>query len=88
MHIERLVRMANAIADFFAAEPDHAQAVQGTAAHINKFWEPRMRRQILVHLEAGGEGLLPLVREALALVPPPTLSPPHPAPRDSATHPS
>jgi formate dehydrogenase subunit delta len=62
--------------------------VQGTAAHINKFWEPRMRRQILGHLEAGGEGLVPLVREALALVPPPAASQLPDAPRDTATHPS
>ena len=75
MHIERLVRMANAIGDFFAAEPENEQAVKGAAAHFEKFWEPRMRRQILSHLDVGGEGLTPLVREALSRLAPPNHGP-------------
>ena len=31
-----------------------------------KFWDPRMRKAILAHLDAGGAGLDPEVREALA----------------------
>ncbi len=61
----KLVRMANQIADFFAAEPVHADAVAGVAGHLRKFWDPRMRRQILEVLDAGGDGMRPLVREAL-----------------------
>jgi formate dehydrogenase subunit delta len=66
MDIHNLVHMANRIGDFFAAMPDRAEALDGVATHIRKFWEPRMRRQILEHLDAAqGAGLSDLVREAL-----------------------
>jgi formate dehydrogenase subunit delta len=64
---QRLVYMANQIARFFAAQP-HDRAVAGIAEHIAKFWDPRMRQHIRAHLAAGGEGLDPLAREAVALL--------------------
>jgi formate dehydrogenase subunit delta len=33
--------------------------------HLQKFWTPRMRRQIVEHLQQGGEGLEDLPREAV-----------------------
>ncbi|MCM2396290.1 formate dehydrogenase subunit delta [Rhizobium sp. S95] len=60
---EKIVRMANQIATFFLSQPE-AVRVEGVANHINKFWEPRMRRQLFEHIDKGGEGLLPLVIEA------------------------
>ncbi|EAQ04974.1 NAD-dependent formate dehydrogenase, delta subunit [Pseudooceanicola batsensis HTCC2597] len=63
MSPEKMVTMANQIATFFASQPGDDQALR-TAAHINDFWDPRMRRHLLDHLAAGGEGLKPLVREA------------------------
>jgi len=71
MSAESLVRMANDIGHFFAAEPKRADAVAGIANHIRRFWDPRMRRQIAGHLAAGGEGLDELAREAIASLPPP-----------------
>ncbi|HKE48908.1 MAG TPA: formate dehydrogenase subunit delta [Rhodanobacteraceae bacterium] len=65
MNIERLVDMVNDIANFFASEPDHAAAIAGVAGHLRKFWEPRMRKQIIAHLEAGGHGLSDLGREGV-----------------------
>ncbi|GAA0717557.1 formate dehydrogenase subunit delta [Dokdonella soli] len=65
MSVERLVQMANDIANFFASDPDHAAAVSGVATHIRRYWEPRMRRQIHAHLDAGGAGLSDLAREAV-----------------------
>ena len=38
---------------------------RGTAEHIKKFWDPRMRLAIFAHLKAGGAGLDPAVRQAL-----------------------
>ena len=64
--VEQLVKMANDIAAFFRSEPDHASAVAGFAAHIRRYWEPRMRRQIHAHLAAGGAGLDALAREGVA----------------------
>jgi hypothetical protein len=64
---ERLVYMANQMARFFVSQK-HDQAVAGLADHIVKFWDPRMKAMIAAHLTAGGEGLEPLAREALAVV--------------------
>jgi len=64
---DKLIRMANQIATFFLSQPDSVRA-EGVATHINKFWEPRMRRHLFEHLDAGGEGLLPLVIEASTLI--------------------
>jgi formate dehydrogenase subunit delta len=57
--------MANQIGRFFVSE-DQATAVDAIADHLRKFWDPRMRAEIVAHLEAGGEGLDPAVREAVA----------------------
>jgi formate dehydrogenase subunit delta len=65
VNIERLVAMANDIANYFAAEPDHALAVEGIRDHLTKFWDPVMRRQLKAHVTAGGDDLLPLAREAV-----------------------
>jgi len=60
---DKLVRMANQIGTFFLSKP-HDEGVAGVAEHINKFWEPRMRRQFFEIVDAGGDGLLPIVMEA------------------------
>jgi formate dehydrogenase subunit delta len=66
MSIEHLVRMANDIADYFRSEPDQALAVEGVSNHLKKFWDPRMRRQILSHWrDHGGEGLSELAQAAV-----------------------
>jgi len=72
MDTGNLVRMANRIGDFFEAMPDRAEALDGVAGHIRKFWEPRMRSQLLDFLaqhpdgDAGNVRLHPLVLEAVA----------------------
>lgn len=67
MHIENLVKMANQIGGFFEAMPDREEALGDIAAHIKKFWEPRMKRAFLAHIDAtSGEGLDPIVLEAVA----------------------
>jgi formate dehydrogenase subunit delta len=69
MSPDKLVYMANQIGKFFASQGE-AQAVAGIANHLEKFWDPRMRRAITAHLEAGGAGLDPLVRRAVAALMP------------------
>ena len=67
MNPERLVAMANDIANFFAAEPDSQTAISGVADHLKRFWDPRMRKQIVAHLrERGGAGLSALASAAVA----------------------
>ncbi len=65
MNIDRLVRMANDIGNFFKSEPDHAVAVDGIASHIKRFWDPRMRKEIIAHVDGGGDGLSDLAKEAV-----------------------
>jgi formate dehydrogenase subunit delta len=64
MSPDKLVMMANQIGKFFASQGPKA-AVPGIAEHIRKFWEPRMREAIFAHLDEGGTGLDPLVKQAL-----------------------
>ena len=64
MSLDKLIYMANQIGKFFASQGQQ-QAVAGTADHIKKFWDPRMRAAIFAHLDAGGAGLDPIVREAV-----------------------
>lgn len=63
MSPEKMVMMANQIAAFFASQPGNGQAAS-VAAHINDFWDPRMRQQLLDHVAAGRGGLDPLVIRA------------------------
>jgi formate dehydrogenase subunit delta len=65
MSPDRLIYMANQIGKFFQSQGND-KAVPGIAEHLRKFWEPRMRTAILAHLDAGGSGLDPEVREAVA----------------------
>jgi formate dehydrogenase subunit delta len=64
MSLDKLVYMANQIGKFFESQ-GREQAVAGTADHIKKFWDPRMRAAIFAHVDAGGDGLDPVVRAAL-----------------------
>jgi len=63
----KLVYMANQIATFFKTQPESG-AAQGVATHINKFWEPRMRRQLFEILEKQDNGLDALVLQAVPLI--------------------
>jgi formate dehydrogenase subunit delta len=66
LDLDNLIVMANRIGHFFEAQPDREEALAGIADHVKKFWEPRMRVQILaaVGTEAGA-GLSDIVSAAL-----------------------
>jgi formate dehydrogenase subunit delta len=68
MRAERLVSMANDIGAFFNAEPDKTEAAKAIANHLRRFWDPRMRREIIKHYREGGRGLDDLVRSAVQLL--------------------
>jgi formate dehydrogenase subunit delta len=65
--MDTLVRMANQIADFFKIQPGD-EAVAGTADHIRRFWDPRMRAMMTQHLAHGGAGLNPIALKATQIV--------------------
>jgi len=67
MHIDSLIRMANQIGVFFEAMPDRAEALDGIVQHLTRFWNPRMRRELLAHVDGGaGAGLKSIVADAIS----------------------
>lgn len=66
MDAKKLVKMANEIGAFFQAEPDRQAALDGVAGHLKRFWDPRMRRELLRWVdEQAGAGLSPIVLDAI-----------------------
>ena len=66
MNIDLLVKMANEISAFFAAESAPGEAAQAVAQHLRRYWEPRMRRQIIAHVrDNAGAGLTDLARRGV-----------------------
>ena len=64
--IDNLVRMANQIGDFFGTMKDRRQSLEEIAAHLRRFWEPRMRAALLAHLDRdAGAGLSDIVLDSL-----------------------
>lgn len=70
MKIERLIRMANDIGNFFNAESDKALAAEGVRLHITRSWEPRMRKTLIAYAQADGSALDPIVKVAIAKLDP------------------
>lgn len=62
--IDKLVMMANQIARNLAVQGE-AKAVAGTADHIARFWDPRMRAAIIAHAAECGDDLVPAARAAV-----------------------
>lgn len=67
MATDKLVRMANQIATFFATQPGQDQA-ERVAAHLRDFWAPEMRAALKAQAAADAAGLDALVRRALPLI--------------------
>ena len=67
MDSDKMVRQANQIAQYFSVYPQ-ARAEEGVRGHIRKFWEPRMRAQLIEHYDNGGDGFHPLVSTAVAAI--------------------
>ena len=66
MNVEHLTRMANQIGTFYDAMPDREQAKADIVSHLQRFWEPRMRRALLQDVDArAGAGLSPMLAEAI-----------------------
>jgi formate dehydrogenase subunit delta len=54
----KLVKMVNEIASFFESDPDRDAVLEAVASHLKRFWDPRMRLQIVRFVdEEGGAGL-------------------------------
>jgi formate dehydrogenase subunit delta len=64
---DKLVYMANQIAGFFAAQGPE-RAVPAVADHLNKFWDPDMRKDFLRLAQQPEVQLHALVRQAVPLI--------------------
>ncbi len=61
MSPEKLAYMANQIGTFFLSQT-REDCVASITDHLRKFWDPRMRRDLLAHLD--DVQLDPMVRQA------------------------
>ena len=67
MDTTRLAAMANQIAAFFATQRGQSGALE-VADHLRKFWEPRMRADLMTRIDSDGAeaaGLSPLAAAAM-----------------------
>jgi formate dehydrogenase subunit delta len=79
-----MVKMINEISAFWASEAsDPKAAAASVATHLRRYWDPRMRRQIVAHYHAGGGGLCDIGREAVGI-----LAAPQPAAAPEASQPT
>jgi len=51
MNIDLLIKMANQISEFFQGVTDPTQAASDVATHLTRYWDPRMRKQIVAYCE-------------------------------------
>ncbi len=74
MNPAKLGKMANEIAAFFDPAPtgragdlsEQAVAMDGFVGHLQRFWDPRMRRELIAWVDGGGgEELSALVKQAI-----------------------
>ena len=69
MNIDLLIKMVNEIGDFFAGTAEPPEATRAVANHLKRYWEPRMRAQMIAYYEQRqGAGLSDLARSAVALL--------------------
>ena len=68
MNVDHMVKMANEIGAFFASDSPPGQAPKDVANHLKRFWDPRMRREIVAHYRLGGAGLSDLALSAVGLL--------------------
>ncbi|MFI7020196.1 formate dehydrogenase subunit delta [Streptomyces sp. NPDC050164] len=61
------LRMANDIARNLGHLPGE-EAAEAIAGHIGRFWDPRMRARLNAFVDAGADGLDPLVVSAVKLL--------------------
>lgn len=66
MRAQYIIKQANQIASFYESMPDAAQSLRDFVTHVTKFWDPRMR-QDLINVMQGPESATAheMVRQAV-----------------------
>jgi len=68
MNIDNLIKMANEITAFWEGEAGDKAAAE-VAVHFRRYWEPRMRQQMITYYEERqGAGLSDVAKQAVALL--------------------
>ena len=68
MNIDHLIKMANEITSFWEGEAGEKAAAE-VATHLRRYWEPRMRQQMIAYYEERqGAGLTEVAKRAVALL--------------------
>jgi formate dehydrogenase subunit delta len=62
---EHLVKMAGDIAAFFASQGDSEAAIRGIVTHLERFWDPSMRRKLIRIVRESPAGVPEAVRAAV-----------------------
>ena len=69
MNLDLLIKMANEIGEFFTGASPPEQAAKDVANHLRRYWEPRMRKQMLDYYEQRqGAGLSDVAKQAVGLL--------------------
>jgi formate dehydrogenase subunit delta len=69
MNIDLLIKMANEITAFWEGEVGSEKAPGEVATHLKRYWEPRMRAQMIGYFEQRqGAGLNDVAKAAVALL--------------------
>ena len=69
MNIDLLIKMANQITSFWEGELGQDAAATEVATHLRRYWEPRMRAQMITYYEERqGSGLNDVAKKAVALL--------------------
>ena len=69
MNIDLLIKMANQITSFWEGEVGEQAAAAEVATHLRRYWEPRMRAQMITYCEERqGSGLNDVARKAVGLL--------------------
>ncbi|NBA96919.1 hypothetical protein GUY40_18570 [Pseudomonas sp. R5(2019)] len=65
MSTDNLIKMANQIAQYFASEPESEQAVLGVRQHLQSFWTPAMRSELMAWQmeQSGRSAIWPYTRQ-------------------------
>jgi formate dehydrogenase subunit delta len=69
MNIDLLIKMANQITSFWEGEAGEEVAAKEVATHLRRYWEPRMRAQMITYCEERqGAGLNDIAKKAVGLL--------------------
>ena len=69
MNIDLLIKMTNEITSFWQGEVGEAAASSEVATHLKRYWEPRMRAQMITYYEERhGAGLSDVALRAVQLL--------------------